>query len=396
MFGRRRLRERLDQILTRFDPGARPSVTVEGAVVRLEQLLEAQTDAASADAVTTARLIAALEAGTLGVVVADEAGEVVFRNQVATRFVEARHGEALVGSAMEEMIDEAVRGVADTRTLDLFGPPRRVVQLRSEPLRGGAGALVIVEDISERHRLDAVRRDFVANISHELKTPVGALGILAETLVGEDDREIADRLASRMQLEAMRVGRTIDDLLQLSRIEASVAPENEIVLVAEVLNDAADRTRASAELRSVSVVVDEPDEPLEIVGDRRQLTSAVTNLCDNAVKYSDTGDTVRLAARRDGDWTCIDVVDRGIGIPARDLERVFERFYRVDRARSRDTGGTGLGLAIVRHVVQNHEGEVSLTSREGKGSQFTLRFPRRRPATGGLDTTRPNRQEHPG
>ena len=397
MLGRRRLRERLDGVVARYVPGARPSATVEGALVRVEQLLEAQAEEAAVEAVSTARLLAALEAGTLGVVIADQAGEVVFRNQVATGFVEARHGDALVGSAMEEMIAEAVMGVADTRTLDLFGPPRRVVHLRSEPLRGADGALVIVEDISERHRLDAVRRDFVANISHELKTPVGALGILAETLVGEDDREVADRLASRMQHEAMRVGRTIEDLLQLSRIEASAAPENEIVSVAEVLTEAADRTRAAADLRSVSLVVAATHERLEIVGDRRQLASAVTNLCDNAVKYSDAGDTVRLGARRDDDWICIDVIDQGIGIPARDLERVFERFYRVDRARSRDTGGTGLGLAIVRHVVQNHEGEVNLSSREGKGSRFTLRFPDRRPAPSGKSRRIPtDRQEnHP-
>lgn len=396
MFGQRRLRERLDMVLARFDPGARPSATTEGALVRLEQLLEARSEALAAESATAERLSAALEVGALGVVIADRSGEVVFRNQVATRFLEARHGEALVGSAMDEMIDEAVRGVADTRTLDLFGPPRRVIHLRSEPLRGAEGALVIAEDISERTRLDAVRRDFVANISHELKTPVGALGILAETLVGEEDRAVADRLAHRMQVEAMRVGRTIDDLLQLSRIEASVAPEDEVVPVAEVLSDAVDRTRASAEVRSVSMVIDEPDEPLEIVGDRRQLTSAVTNLCDNAVKYSDTGDTVHVGARRDGTWVCIDVVDQGIGIPARDLERVFERFYRVDRARSRDTGGTGLGLAIVRHVVQNHQGEVDVTSREGKGSRFTLRFPDRRSTpVDDQQQARNHRQENP-
>lgn len=383
-------------VLARFDPGARPSATTEGALVRLEQLLEARSEALAAESATAERLSAALEVGALGVVIADRSGEVVFRNQVATRFLEARHGEALVGSAMDEMIDEAVRGVADTRTLDLFGPPRRVIHLRSEPLRGAEGALVIAEDISERTRLDAVRRDFVANISHELKTPVGALGILAETLVGEEDRAVADRLAHRMQVEAMRVGRTIDDLLQLSRIEASVAPEDEVVPVAEVLSDAVDRTRASAEVRSVSMVIDEPDEPLEIVGDRRQLTSAVTNLCDNAVKYSDTGDTVHVGARRDGTWVCIDVVDQGIGIPARDLERVFERFYRVDRARSRDTGGTGLGLAIVRHVVQNHQGEVDVTSREGKGSRFTLRFPDRRSTpVDDQQQARNHRQENP-
>jgi two-component system sensor histidine kinase SenX3 len=233
----------------------------------------------------------------------------------------------------------------------------------------------VVEDISERQRLEAVRRDFVANISHELKTPVGALGLLAETMVDEDDADVLRRMAERMQKEAFRVGRTIDDLLQLSQIEASELPVHQDLALASVLEEVAERNRSAAEMRSVDLVVERPWADATVVGDRRQLVSALSNLVENAVKYSDEGGTVVLrAAERDGRIE-IDVIDEGIGIPARDLERIFERFYRVDRARSRDTGGTGLGLAIVRHVAQNHHGEVRVASLEGEGTTFTLSLP---------------------
>ncbi|MEJ7582659.1 MAG: ATP-binding protein, partial [Acidimicrobiales bacterium] len=231
------------------------------------------------------------------------------------------------------------------------------------------------EDVSERRRLEAVRRDFVANISHELKTPVGAIGLLAETLLAEDELEVTHRLAERVVTEAFRVGRTIDDLLALSRIEAGEAPVRESVQVAMAMAEAADRIRPGAEQQHIVIRIDEPSRRLSVIGDRRQLVSALYNLLDNAVKYSEAGSEVHLRARTDGRWVELAVEDHGLGIPPRDLERVFERFYRVDRARSRDTGGTGLGLAIVRHVVANHEGDVSVESHEGVGSTFTLRLP---------------------
>jgi two-component system sensor histidine kinase SenX3 len=220
-----------------------------------------------------------------------------------------------------------------------------------------------------------MRRDFVANISHELKTPVGALVVLAETLAGEDDPSVVSRLASRLQGEADRVARTIDDLLELSRIEAEEAPTREPVPVRVVLAEAADRVGPAADQKGVAVEVIELPERMQIIGDRRQLVSAVYNLLDNAVKYSDAGSSVELSAVTDGTSVDIIVVDHGDGIPVRDLERIFERFYRVDRARSRETGGTGLGLAIVRHVANNHRGDVAVTSAEGEGSTFTLRLP---------------------
>lgn len=361
------------------------SASAEDAVDRLAQAIDRHFDQETATRLTADRLVSALDVIPQGIVLADAEGAVVFRNQAATGFFAARHGEALVESAITELIATAVAGDAETRTLDLYGPPRRALQLRAVPLAVApvgqphlttvSGAFLMVEDVSDRQRLDAVRRDFVSNISHELKTPVGALGVLAETLVGEDDPEVVRRLAERMQREAFRVARTIDDLLQLSQIEASELPAREPVPVSQVLAEAIDRTQSAAELRSITFVVVDPAPRLTVVGDRRQLVSAVANLCENAVKYSDMGAEVELTARSDGRVVEIDVADHGIGIPAVDLERIFERFYRVDPARSRDTGGTGLGLAIVRHVAQNHEGEVTVRSREGEGSTFTLHLP---------------------
>jgi two-component system sensor histidine kinase SenX3 len=310
-----------------------------------------------------------------GVVIFDEAGDVVFRNRAATRFFAARHSDALVEAAIVTLIADAVHGISAARRLDLYGPPRRQLELTGAPFEDGGGGLIVIDDVSERRRLDAMRRDFVANISHELKTPVGAIGILAETLAAEDDPAVARRLVERVLSEAHRVGRTIDDLLELSRLEAHEQPDREPVPVGEVLADAAERVSSSADTRGVGIRVDGLPPRVTAFGDRRQLVSALTNLCDNAVKYSDAGSEVRLRARTDGRTVELIVEDHGMGIAPNELERIFERFYRVDRGRSRETGGTGLGLAIVRHVASNHHGEVRVSSEEGQGSTFTLRLP---------------------
>ena len=386
------VRARLDGLRARFDRGSIvPSVSAADATDRLVLAVDRYLARESASRLTADRLVGALDVIPQGIVLADGNGEIVFRNRAAAGFFEARHSEALVGSAIAELVALAVAGEATTRTLDLYGPPRRSLQLRSVPLGpagepGAAdrsasnGAFLVVDDVSERQRLEAVRRDFVANISHELKTPVGALGVLAEALAGEDDPSVVHRLAERIQAEAFRVARTIDDLLQLSQIEARELPDLEPVAARLVVAEAVDRAESAAAMRGVKLVVDDAAGAATVVGDRRQLVSAVANLLDNAVKYSDDGAEVAVAIRRDGPAVEIVVADDGIGIPARDLERVFERFYRVDQARSRDTGGTGLGLAIVRHVAQNHHGEVTVTSREGEGSTFTLRLPAEPPS----------------
>jgi two-component system sensor histidine kinase SenX3 len=344
---------------------------------RLERDVERAEAERDAAALASTRLARGLDAVTHGVVVWDEDGREVVRNAAAAAFVGARHGDALVESAVHEGLRAALAGEPASRELELFGPPRRALLLSTVPVSDGdrlLGAVAVIEDVSERRRLEAVRRDFVANISHELKTPVGALGLLAEALGAEDDPEVSRRLADRMTNEAFRVARTIDDLLDLSRIEAEPSVEEEVAAVHVVVTEAVERVAPVGGSRSIHLDVDVPKRHV-VRGDRRQLVSAMANLLENACKYSDTGSTVSVRSRADGSWVEIDVADAGIGIPERDLERVFERFYRVDRARSRETGGTGLGLAIVRHVAGNHGGEVRVRSREGEGSVFTLRLP---------------------
>ena len=234
----------------------------------------------------------------------------------------------------------------------------------------------MIEDITERYLVDAVRTDFVANISHELKTPVGALAVLAEALSQEDDLDIIHRLSDKMADEAIRVGRTIDDLLELSRIEFGGEAVKDEVDAGAIISESISRVSPLASTHSIKVAMIELATPLKVVGDRRQLVSAIGNLVENAVKYSEVGSAVEVSAQADGDSVEFTVKDFGLGIPSRDLDRVFERFYRVDRARSRDTGGTGLGLAIVRHVANNHGGDVSVTSIEGEGSTFSLKIPK--------------------
>jgi two-component system sensor histidine kinase SenX3 len=345
---------------------------------RLERAIDRAVLRSAERGLAEARLVRSMEAIPQGVVICDEGGEVVYRNRTAAAFTSARHSEPLVASAIEELLDDALRGLSDRRPLDLFGPPRRALVLHGYPLDDGrqtAGGLVVIEDVTERRRLEAVRRDFVANISHELRTPIGALALLAETLLDEHDPQVAQRLASRVQHEAERVGRTVDDLLELSRIEAEEAHAREPVPVHLVIAEAVEQCRNAAEQRGIPIEVFEPARHLTFLGDRRQLVSAVSNLVDNATKYSEPGSPIEIATRIAGSRIEIDVRDHGPGIPARDLERVFERFYRVDRARSRETGGTGLGLAIVRHVAGNHHGECRVESREGEGSTFTLSIP---------------------
>ncbi|MDQ3384727.1 MAG: ATP-binding protein, partial [Actinomycetota bacterium] len=311
------------------------------------------------------RLERALEAIPQGVVICDAGGDEVFRNGAAAAFARARHADALVEQAVREHLRAALSGAPQRRDIDLFGPPRRMLVLTAVCLDDGTavgGAVAVIDDVSDRRRLEAVRRDFVANISHELKTPVGALGLLAETIAAEPDAAVIHRLAERMTGEAFRVARLIDDLLDLTRIEAEETAVHEPVSVHAVVGEALERVRPLAESRRITLDVTGVARRHTLRADRRQLVSAVGNLLENACKYSDPGSSVEVTSQSEGGLVEIAVLDHGIGIPERDLERVFERFYRVDRARSRGTGGTGLGLAIVRHVASNHLGEVRVRS----------------------------------
>lgn len=378
-YGRRRLARQVMAVTGR--PASDPAVP-NTALATVERAAAADRAELASARVSAATLRAALDALPIGVVVVDGRGNVVLRTRAATQVVGQRHADALVDEALAEHVTTAQRGQARRQQLELYGPPGRTVFLRSFPVRVDAapddaavGAVVVtIEDVTERVRLESMRTDFVANISHELRTPVGGMALLAETLEGERDPEVADRLASKLLVEAHRVSRTIDDLLELSRLELEGARRDEVV-IGVVISEALDRVRSAAEHRSIRIDVGEHGRMLRVLGDRRQLVSAVTNLVDNAIKYSEPGSTVELHADRVDEGICLTVRDHGVGIPPADLDRVFERFYRVDRARSRETGGTGLGLAIVRHVATNHGGRVTVESSEGVGSSFTLHLP---------------------
>jgi two-component system sensor histidine kinase SenX3 len=263
------------------------------------------------------------------------------------------------------------------------------LQLRRPPLGKGVlqarvrvaalsptAALVLVEDLSEAHRIDAVRRDFVANVSHELKTPVGALSLLAEAVQSaSDDPEAVQRFSARMQVESVRLTNLVNDLIDLSRLQSGdPLKHSERIEVDRIVSEALDATKLLANAREIDVVVGDAC-PAAVLGDEGQLVMALRNLLTNAVSYSPPRTRVAVAARCRVDVVEISVTDQGIGIPEVEQSRIFERFYRVDPARSRITGGTGLGLAIVKHVCANHGGECTVWSVEGEGSTFTLRLP---------------------
>jgi len=231
-------------------------------------------------------------------------------------------------------------------------------------------------DDSEHVRMEATRRDFVANISHELKTPVGAMALLAEALLESvDDPDTVRHFGERVQREATRLGNMVTELIALSKLQgAEKLPDLEVVDVDAVVEEALDRTRLTAENASITISTDRPSG-LEILGDRTLLVSALTNLIENAIAYSPAGSPVTISRSLREGKVAMAVTDRGIGIAKEDQERVFERFFRVDKARSRATGGTGLGLAIVKHVAANHHGEITLWSKPGTGSTFTLLVP---------------------
>ena len=351
-----------------------------------------------ATGVVAARLAQGLHAVPDAIVIVDREGAELFRNRAAARFAEPRHADAVAAQLLDRLIARALAGETCTRELPLFGPPREVLLITAGPIASDGvtiGATALVEDVTELRRVESVRRDFVANVSHELKTPIGALTLLAETIAAADDPESARGLFDQMVREAERLARIVDDLLDLSLIEAQEAPTRERVPLRVLLDESVERVRALALAKGIPIVYEPPSDDVVIACDPTQLVSAFTNLLDNAVKYSDEHGRVEFGTAdeggvADGDETVtVWVRDRGIGIPSRDLERIFERFYRVDRARSRATGGTGLGLSIVRHVAQVHGGEITVESVEGEGSTFRITLP----VSGAADLEMPERAE---
>jgi two-component system sensor histidine kinase SenX3 len=409
LFGRRSGRRAIAQRLTSL--GARLGAahpdddgSVETALSYLEQVTGAATEAVSETSADAIRLRRSLDALALGLVLCDESGTVVYRNEQANQLMTSRYGDAIAAQAVTELLADAWGGGGAERSVELYGPPRRTLAVRAALIDDGRrplGVLAMIEDVSERRRLEEIRRDFIANVSHELKTPLGALGLLAETLIVERDQAVASRLAERIHLEAFRVSRIIDDLLDLSRLESEATPAREPIPIVLVMAEALERIRASAEQHDIELAFHEPEQSVTVLGDRRQLVSALSALLENSVVYSPSGGTVTLEATI-GEETAdvldedppepgeaapaqvapvrrrtvrVSVSDKGVGIPAKDLNRIFERFYRVDPGRARQTGGTGLGLSIARHVAQNHGGHVEVASREGEGSTFTLVIP---------------------
>ncbi|CAN5186564.1 ATP-binding protein [soil metagenome] len=241
---------------------------------------------------------------------------------------------------------------------------------------GARYILLLAEDHTESYRLDEVRRDFVANISHELKTPIGAVGLLAEALSSaSDDPEQVRRFAKRLSKEADRLARITQEIIELSRLQAADAlTKADLVDIDHVVAVAIDQNRVVAEAHKVQLASG-GDRGAEVYGDEALLATALHNLISNAIQYSPTGSRVGVGVSHNDGIVEIAVTDQGVGIPEEDQDRVFERFFRTDPARSRNTGGSGLGLSIVKHVVQNHGGDVRVWSQPGHGSTFTIRLP---------------------
>jgi two-component system sensor histidine kinase SenX3 len=332
-----------------------------------------------------------LETLRAALVVVDPSDEVVLANPAAHRMGVVRdrrisHGtlrtlarQARSGLDTGETVRDTELDLPRGRTLDPLA-----VRIRVAALGLGGHVVLQVEDVTEVHRVAKVRRDFVANVSHELKTPVGALQLLAEAVAdATDDPEAVRRFAARMQHESDRLGRLVHEIIVLSRLQgAEPLPEPVAVSVDRVVTEVLDRSRATADARQITVVSG-GERGLEVSGSESQLITALGNLVDNAIAYSPEHTRVAIGIRQRDSLVEVSVSDQGMGITEADLDRIFERFYRADPARSRATGGTGLGLAIVKHIATNHGGSVDVWSVEGSGSTFTLRLPvRSRTETG--------------
>jgi two-component system sensor histidine kinase SenX3 len=326
------------------------------------------------------RVLAALD---LGVVVVDRDEYAVFANPVAQK-LKVVDADRLALPELSELVRQVTdSGRPDSVLIDLAGHGPETFSVRAMPLLVNQRVHSVVlrfVDVTEARRVELVRRDFVANVSHELKTPVGALTLLAEAVQeAADDPAAVQHFAERMQREGSRLGRLVQELIELSRLQgAEPLPGDALVDVGRVLSEAVDRSRLLAEQANITVL-SRPEGELWVRGNETQLITAIGNLIDNAIAYSPPHTRVCVISRADSDagtdWVTISVTDQGIGIAEADLDRVFERFYRVDPARSRATGGTGLGLAIVKHIATNHGGSVAVWSVVGSGSTFTIRLP---------------------
>ncbi len=358
--------------------GRHRATALDGALDRLERSsAQAQRE--------RSRLAGAVQVAPLGVLLTDDHGVVITSNAAAERFLGTRLGEAVAQVRVRDSIDRAVlQREAVAVEVELYTPVRAVLEVSAVPLDFGVesiGAVAFVEDVTEARRVTAMRRDFIANVSHELKTPLAALAALAEALAGSVAADpAAAGLAERLRHEADRLARLVGDILDLSQAEA-LTSHDEPVAMATVIEAVEREMQPIAATRGVVLQVDAVPLDARVAGDPRQLRSLVANLVDNAIKYSlpEEGQEpprVVVTTTVDPNSVAVEVADHGIGIADSHQDRIFERFYRVDRARSRETGGTGLGLSIARHIARNHRGDISVRSSEGEGATFRVTLPR--------------------
>ncbi len=354
-----------------------------GAVLTPRLLEHRQRRANEQTGITVSQMLENIVSGSpVGIVVVDIYRDVVYTNDRARE----------LGLVRDRLLDERA-WLAAERTL-ATGEPGEVdlsPRKRTNPGRSGLSvrghvrllteddrrfAVVYVDDQSEHARMEATRRDFVANVSHELKTPVGAMGVLAEALLASaEDPDTVRRFAEKMLTESSRLANMVGELIDLSRLQGGERlPDLEAVDVDHVVAEALSRYKVAADNADIRITTDAPTG-YRVYGDQPLLVTAIANLVSNAIAYSPNGSSVSISRRRRGHNVETSVTDRGIGIAREDQERVFERFFRVDKARSRATGGTGLGLAIVKHVAANHNGSIRLWSQPGTGSTFTLSIP---------------------
>ncbi len=319
-------------------------------------------------------LMDALNLLPIGVVIVDANLGRKLQNSMAAAMTGVRYVDILVDQAVDEMLEEVKMTKSSERILEVVAGTTRFFKVCGQVIENQR-AVVTVQDITEKSRIDRVQTDFVANLSHELKTPIGAVAALADSLIGETETEVVWRLAERIVTESHRMSRIVDDLLDLSRVEFGGTEEWTDIDLGHVLVEVVSTNQHAAKRQGLGLSLTGSAELL-VRGDRAQLVSMFSNLVDNAIKYSEAGGVVLVESTTQVDEILVTVTDHGIGIAERDQKRIFERFYRVDKARSRATGGTGLGLSIVRHIVLEHGGSIDVRSEEGVGSTFMVRMPR--------------------
>lgn len=350
---------------------------VADALANMATRLNAKFETAAEDRLTRELILSAMNEG---VALVDERGRIQYLNPAAERMLGlGRDGERGPPFLIEDMVREARSNVASPEIQFEVGHPPRVVRALGLPVDPDGRVLVVVRDVTDAARVEAIRKDFAAAASHELKTPVATIRAAAETLYEalQNDPEASRRFAAQLLHETERLSRMVADLLDLSRLE-SERPSLESIRLDLIAGEETTRLMESAARKQISMEVS-VDDPVEIKGSGKDVALAIRNLIDNAVEYTRPGGRVKVEVAANDGSAVVSVDDTGVGIPAKDLPRIFERFYRVDRARSRETGGTGLGLSLVKHVAEQHGGRVEAESELGKGSIFQITLPLARP-----------------